>query len=62
VLARYYWWTWAVWAILPFVVGFRHPVLLDRWEPLDRKRQWLALLALAIFALCFMVKPFTIHE
>jgi membrane-associated protease RseP (regulator of RpoE activity) len=62
VLAKYYWWTWAVWAILPFVVGFRHPVLLDRWEPLDSKRRWLALVAVAIFAVCFMPKPFTFHD
>jgi membrane-associated protease RseP (regulator of RpoE activity) len=55
------WIGWAVWAVLPLMLGFRHPALLDRWEPLDRKRRIWALVALGIFFLCFMPKPFTMH-
>lgn len=61
VLAKFYWPGWAVWAVLPLLLGFRHPALLDRWEPLDRKRRILALAAVGIFLVCFMPKPFTIH-
>lgn len=61
VLAKFYWVGWAVWAVLPLLLGFRHPALLDRWEPLDRKRRLWAVVALGIFILCFMPKPFTIH-
>jgi hypothetical protein len=45
---------------LLIVIGFRHPPLIDRWEPLDRARRILAGVALAIFVLCFMPSPFVI--
>jgi len=48
---------WYFWAVLAFLFGFRHPVLLDRWEPIDAKRRVWALVALAIFILCFMTVP-----
>jgi membrane-associated protease RseP (regulator of RpoE activity) len=50
---------WYFWALLAFLFGFRHPVLLDRWEPIDAKRRIWALVALAIFILCFMPVPLT---
>jgi membrane-associated protease RseP (regulator of RpoE activity) len=56
----YLWMGWALWAVLLIVIGFRHPPLIDRWEPLDRARRILAGVALAIFVLCFMPSPFVI--
>jgi membrane-associated protease RseP (regulator of RpoE activity) len=56
----YLWMGWALWAVLLIVIGFRHPPLIDRWEPLDRPRRILAGVALAIFVLCFMPSPFVI--
>jgi len=56
-LGRYFWPGWYVWAVLSLLFGFRHPVLLDRWEPLDAKRRIWAVVALAIFILCFMPAP-----
>jgi len=56
-LAHYFWPGWYVWAALALLFGFRHPVLLDRWEPIDAKRRVWALVALAIFVLCFMPAP-----
>jgi len=56
-LARFYWAGWYVWAALALLFGFRHPVLLDRWEPIDAKRRAWAVVALAIFILCFMPAP-----
>ncbi len=59
-LAFLFWWGWLMWATLLVSIGFRHPPLIDRWQPLDRRRQVLAGLALAIFLLCFMPAPFVL--
>ncbi len=56
-MAWHYWVGWYVWAALALLFGFRHPLLLDRWEPIDAKRRIWALVALAIFVLCFMPAP-----
>lgn len=52
------WPGWLMWAGLLLAIGFRHPPLLDRWEPLDAKRKVWAGVALAIFVLSFMPAPF----
>ena len=54
------WMGWALWAVLLLAIGFRHPPLMNRWEPLDGRRRILAGVALAIFLLCFMPSPFVI--
>lgn len=56
------WSGWVVWATLILLLGFRHPPLLDRWEPLDRKRRVWAAVALVIFLLCFMPAPVVFHN
>lgn len=53
----FFWGGWYFWAGLLLLLRFRHPPLLDRWEPLDRKRWLWAAIALVIFALCFMPAP-----
>jgi membrane-associated protease RseP (regulator of RpoE activity) len=57
----YFWPGWAFWAVLLLLLGFRHPPLLDRWEPVDKKRRAWAVIALVIFLLCFTPAPFTLH-
>ncbi len=57
-LAVWYWPGWGLWAVLLVIIGFRHPPLINRWEPLDPMRRAGALVALAIFLLCFMPAPF----
>jgi len=57
VMGRFLWNGWYVWAVLALMIGFRHPALLDRWEQTDAKRRAWALVALAIFILCFMPVP-----
>ncbi len=57
-----FWSGWFFWSALLLLIGFRHPPLLNRWEPLDRKRLAWAGVALLIFLLCFMPAPFIIHE
>jgi membrane-associated protease RseP (regulator of RpoE activity) len=57
-----FWWGWLFWASLLMLIGFRHPPLLNRWEPLDRNRLIWAGIALLIFVLCFMPAPFILHH
>jgi membrane-associated protease RseP (regulator of RpoE activity) len=59
-LAIHYWLGWLMWAVLLLAIGFRHPPLIDRWEPLDHRRRSWALVALAIFILCFMPAPLAV--
>lgn len=51
------WPGWLMWSVLLLFLGFRHPPLIDRWNPLDRKRMLWAAMALLIFLLCFMPAP-----
>ena len=59
--ADYFWPGWAFWGLLLLMLGFRHPPLLDRWEPLDEKRRAWAVVGLLIFLLCFTPTPFAMH-
>ena len=56
------WPGWAFWGVLLLALGFRHPPLLDRWEPIDAKRRVWAAIAVLIFAVCFMPVPFVILD
>ncbi|MGH9745414.1 MAG: site-2 protease family protein [Candidatus Acidiferrales bacterium] len=58
-LGVYAWTGWALWGfiLLVLTLRFRHPPVLNRWEELDASRRLLALVALAIFALCFTPWP-----
>jgi membrane-associated protease RseP (regulator of RpoE activity) len=58
----YFWPGWALWAILILAIGFRHPPLMDRREPLDARRRVWAVAGLAIFILSFMPVPFISPE
>jgi len=59
-LGIYRWRGWALWGIVLLILSlrFRHPPVYDRWEELNASRKLLAILAVAIFALCFTVWPF----
>lgn len=49
-------WPWLLWAAILFFFGLRHPLIYDASE-LGAARKKLGAVALAIFALCFMVAP-----
>ncbi|MBC7186238.1 MAG: site-2 protease family protein [Calditrichaeota bacterium] len=51
---------WALLIVLLVVFGFRHPVPLDPWLPLDGKRKALGYAMLVIFAISFTPVPFKI--
>lgn len=47
------WPGWILWCALTLLMGLYHPPVRDERVPLDRKRQWLAVAALAILILSF---------
>jgi len=56
----HFWEGWYIWGVLLLVMRFlRIPPVYDP-APLDGKRRFVALLALAVFLLCFMPSPISI--
>ena len=53
------WEGWLFWAVLLWIMGFRHPPPLEWWVPLDRKRKALGWVTLVVFALTFIPVPFS---
>jgi len=53
------WRGWLIWAGLLFFMGFRHPSPVDFWTPLDPRRRYLGVVALALFLLTFTPVPFS---
>jgi membrane-associated protease RseP (regulator of RpoE activity) len=60
-MGRLFWPGWYLWGglIVLFSIFFRHPPLLNRWEPLDSTRRLWAIIAIAIFLLSFTPWPTT---
>ncbi|MBI3596043.1 MAG: site-2 protease family protein [Nitrospirae bacterium] len=58
LLGIYGWPGWFLWAILPLIFGINHPPVLDSDSPLDRSRQIIGWISLAIFVLTFTPTPF----
>ncbi len=50
---------WLLWAVLVQIFGLRHPPPLDDLTPLDRKRQAIGWVTIAIFFLIFTPLPFS---
>jgi hypothetical protein len=50
------WPGWMLWAVVVLVMGRKHPPVAEH-PGLDRRRQWLALAALALFVITFMPVP-----
>jgi membrane-associated protease RseP (regulator of RpoE activity) len=61
-MGKFLWEGWYVWAGLLLLLSFRHPPLIDPWEPLDRKRWVWAAIAVVIFVLCFMPTPISLPD
>lgn len=55
----YCWAGWALWGIILLALSlrFRHPPLLNSWQPLDASRRMWALAALAMLVLSFTLWP-----
>jgi membrane-associated protease RseP (regulator of RpoE activity) len=53
--------TWILWTVLLFVLARRqHPPTLDDAAPLGRTRTWLAVVGVAVFAVCFTPSPLVV--
>jgi membrane-associated protease RseP (regulator of RpoE activity) len=53
---NHFWPGWLIWAVVLLIFGMRHPAIYDPSD-LGGNRRKLALLALAIFLLCFTLAP-----
>ena len=58
ILLSFLWLGWIIWAVLFWVIGFRHPSTLDRISPLSRKHKIIGIISLLIFILTFVPAPF----
>lgn len=51
------WPGWWLWAVIILILGLRHPPALDELRPLDSRRRWIGLAALAVLVLSFTPVP-----
>ncbi len=57
-----FWSGWLVWALLILIlIRLRHPPTIYDWIPLGKKRKRLAVVALVMFILTFIPKPFVVN-
>jgi membrane-associated protease RseP (regulator of RpoE activity) len=61
IFGVFHWFGWVFWGFVLTILSlrFKHPPLYDPWERLDTKRWIWAIVALAIFLLCFTPWPAT---
>lgn len=52
------WSGWLFWAFLLYIMGFRHPPLVEWWIPLDPARKFIGRVTVVIFFLTFIPIPF----
>jgi membrane-associated protease RseP (regulator of RpoE activity) len=52
----------ALMLVMVFVMGARHPRVIDEAEPLDPARRWIAIAAVVIFVLCFTPNLIEVYE
>ena len=60
ILMGFYWPGWWVWAGLVFILGLRHPPVLDEPVPLEPKHRVIGYLSIVILILTFVPVPFGI--
>ncbi len=54
------WPGWWVWVVIALILRPQHPRLWDEDQPLDRRRQFVGWITIAIFILCFVAEPIRI--
>ena len=58
IVLGFYWAGWWVWAGLVFLLGLRHPPVLDKSTPLEPKHRIIGYASILIFILTFVPVPF----
>ena len=58
VVGIFGWIGWLVWAGIIIIMGVNHPPVIYDWIPLDKRRQYIGWITLAVFVLTFTPVPF----
>lgn len=61
VCGFWFWHGWLMWALLLYLLGFRHPPPYHYWVPLDRRRRLLGFITILVFILTFTPIPFKVE-
>lgn len=59
ILGLFYWAGWLIWALLIYLMGLRHPAILDETQRLPRERKLVGVFIIIIFILSFIPAPVT---
>jgi len=62
LLLGFHWAGWWVWAALVFLLGLKHPPVLNELEPLEPKHRFIGYLSIVIFILTFVPVPFALIQ
>ncbi|NIS83803.1 MAG: site-2 protease family protein [Nitrospinaceae bacterium] len=54
----YFWSGWFIWAVLVFLLGLKHPPLIDESAPLGRNHRYIGYASILILILTFVPVPF----
>jgi len=57
IMGIFFWIGWFIWAFIIFIMGLKHPRIIDEKTPLSTKRKLLGILILIIFILSFIPAP-----
>jgi membrane-associated protease RseP (regulator of RpoE activity) len=57
VMGVFFWIGWFIWAFIIFIMGLKHPRIIDEKTPLSSKRKLLGILIIIIFILSFIPAP-----
>lgn len=56
-LGIFFWAGWLLWAALIYLLGWKHPRMVEETEKMDNRRKWLGFFVLVIFILSFIPAP-----
>jgi membrane-associated protease RseP (regulator of RpoE activity) len=61
ICGLWFWHGWLMWAMLLYLLGFRHPPPYHAWVPLDGPRRFLGFITILVFILTFTPIPFKVE-
>ncbi|MGB9894078.1 MAG: site-2 protease family protein [Candidatus Saccharicenans sp.] len=59
ILGLFYWAGWLIWALLIYLMGLKHPAILDETSRLPWKKRLVGILIIIVFILSFIPAPVT---